>query len=52
VEKQLRGRTVLSAKVHRTLHVRPKTDAPKSIEDYEIIVDELEGLKPEIFEGT
>lgn len=41
-----------SAKVHRTLHVRPKTDAPKSIEDYEIIVDELEGLEPEIFEGT
>jgi len=27
-----------SAKVHRTLHVRPKTDVPKSIEDYEITV--------------
>ncbi len=40
-----------SAKVHRTLHVRPKTDAPKSIEDYEITVDRLEGLEPEIFEG-
>jgi len=41
-----------SAKVHRTLHVRPKTDTPKSIEDYEITVDRLEGLEPEILEGT
>ncbi|WP_292727184.1 type I-C CRISPR-associated protein Cas7/Csd2 [Methanoculleus sp.] len=41
-----------SAKVHRTLHVLPKTDVPKSIEDYEITVDMLEGLEPEIFEGT
>lgn len=40
-----------SAKVHRTLHVRPKTDTPKSIEDYDITVDKLEGLEPEIFEG-
>lgn len=40
-----------SAKVHRTLHVRPKTDVPKSIEDYEITVDGLEDLEPEILEG-
>ncbi len=40
-----------SAKIHRTLHVRPKMDAPKSIEDYEITVDALEGLEPEIFDG-
>lgn len=40
-----------SAKVHRTLHVQPKTDTPKSVEDYEITVDHLEGLKPEIFDG-
>jgi len=40
-----------SAKVHRTLHVQPKTNTPKSIEDYEITVDRLEGLAPEIFEG-
>jgi CRISPR-associated protein Csd2 len=40
-----------SAKVHRTLHVQSKTDTPKSVEDYEITVDPLEGLKPEIFEG-
>jgi hypothetical protein len=31
--------------------VQPKTDAPKSIEDYDITVDRLEGLEPEIFEG-
>jgi len=41
-----------SAKVHRTLHVQPNTDTPKSVEDYEITVDPLEGLEPEIFEGT
>lgn len=40
-----------SAKVHRTLHVQPKTDTPKSVEDYEITVDPLEGLKPKIYEG-
>ncbi|WP_368659877.1 type I CRISPR-associated protein Cas7 [Methanocalculus taiwanensis] len=40
-----------SAKVHRTLHVQPKTDTPKSVEDYEITVDPLEGLEPVIFDG-
>lgn len=40
-----------SAKVHRCLHVTPKTESPKSIDDYEITVDSLDGLKAEIIEG-
>lgn len=40
-----------SAKVHRSLHVLPKKDIPKSIDDYDIICDELEGLKPVIYDG-
>lgn len=42
-----------SAKVHRTLQVRPREmlDAPSSIEDYEITLSELPGLVPEVIEG-
>ena len=40
-----------SAKVHRCLTVEPKVDLPKSIADYEIKVEPLEGLAVEIIEG-
>ncbi|MFR4352774.1 MAG: type I-C CRISPR-associated protein Cas7/Csd2 [Roseburia sp.] len=40
-----------SAKVHRLLTVIPKTDEPKSMEDYEIKLDSLEGLEVEEIEG-
>ena len=38
-----------SAKVHNSLKVIPKTDDPKNIDDYEIIIESLEGLNPEIY---
>jgi CRISPR-associated protein Csd2 len=39
-----------SAKVHRSLKVTPKkeTEKPQSIEDYEIKIESLAGLKPEV----
>ncbi len=40
-----------SAKVHRSLKIIPKVDSPKSIMDYDIKVEALEGLKVEIYEG-
>lgn len=40
-----------SAKVHRLLKVKPKTDMPRSIDDYEITLDELPGLKCEVIDG-
>ena len=42
-----------SAKVHRSVHVTPKDPIgiPESPEDYEIILDELPGLRPEIIDG-
>jgi len=40
-----------SAKVHRLLKVEPMNDEPKSIEDYNISLDELDGLKCEVVEG-
>ncbi|ADU21657.1 type I-C CRISPR-associated protein Cas7/Csd2 [Ruminococcus albus] len=42
-----------SAKVHRLLKVtlRDGIDRPKCFEDYDITLDKLEGLDPEIFEG-
>ena len=42
-----------SAKVHRLLKVKLKkgVDRPRCFEDYEITLDTLEGLTPEIFEG-
>lgn len=40
-----------SAKVHRLLKVEPMNDEPKSIEDYNISLDELDGLKCEVIDG-
>lgn len=42
-----------SAKVHRLLKVTLKdgVDRPKCFEDYDITLEKLEGLEPEIFEG-
>ena len=42
-----------SAKVHRSVHIAPKNTValPSSVEDYEITLDELPGLAPEIIDG-
>ena len=42
-----------SAKVHRLLKVTVKdgVDRPRCFEDYDIVLDKIEGLEPEIFEG-
>lgn len=40
-----------SAKVHRLLNVKAKTDTPNSIEDYDISLGELAGLKCEEIDG-
>ncbi|MCR5599644.1 MAG: type I-C CRISPR-associated protein Cas7/Csd2 [Ruminococcus sp.] len=42
-----------SAKVHRLLNVslKEKVDRPRCFEDYDIRLDSIEGLTPEVFEG-
>jgi len=40
-----------SAKVHRLLRVKPNTDEPRSIENYDITLSELPGLKCEVIDG-
>lgn len=42
-----------SAKVHRSVHVAPKNaeGLPQCVDDYEITLDELPGLTPEIIDG-
>lgn len=42
-----------SAKVHRSVHVSLKDDSvtPRSVDDYEVSLDTLEGLEPETIEG-
>ena len=40
-----------SAKVHRLLKVTSRVDAPASVEDYDIQLDELPGLACEVIEG-
>ena len=39
-----------SAKVHRLLHVKPKNELPKNIQDYEIACGELPGLSVEVYD--
>ncbi|MBR6984204.1 MAG: type I-C CRISPR-associated protein Cas7/Csd2 [Ruminococcus sp.] len=39
-----------SAKVHRQVVVTPKNDRPKSFEDYDVVLNELDGLTCEKFE--
>ncbi len=38
-----------SAKVHSSLKVKPRCEDPVCLEDYEVVVDKLEGLEPEIY---
>ena len=40
-----------SAKVHRSLKINPKVNFPKTIEDYEITLEELDNLEVEIIDG-
>lgn len=40
-----------SAKVHRTLKITPKTETPRGVEDYDITLDNLAGLTPQIDDG-
>ncbi|MBD1221876.1 type I-C CRISPR-associated protein Cas7/Csd2 [Virgibacillus halodenitrificans] len=40
-----------SAKVHRSLQITSEEETPKTIEDYSIKVNELDGLKLEVFDG-
>ncbi len=40
-----------SAKVHRSLQVVAKNENPKTFDDYEVSLNNLDGLKPEIIEG-
>lgn len=40
-----------SAKVHRSLRIVPKVEIPKSIDDYDISNEELEGLALDIYDG-
>ncbi len=40
-----------SAKVHRSLRIAPNVEIPKSIEDYDISNETLDGLIPEIYDG-
>ncbi len=40
-----------SAKVHRSLQVAPIVEIPKNINDYNISLEALEGLTPEIYDG-
>lgn len=40
-----------SAKVHRSVTVKPTTEEPKDFSDYEIHLATLEGLEPEILDG-
>lgn len=40
-----------SAKVHRLLDIKHNVEEPKSIDDYTIILNELEGLKVDVIEG-
>jgi len=40
-----------SAKVHQSLKIKAKTNAPKSFEDYEVEIKELDNLKVEVIDG-
>jgi len=40
-----------SARVHRSLVITPVKDTPKRFEDYDISLEPLDGLTPEILEG-
>jgi CRISPR-associated protein Csd2 len=40
-----------SAKVHRALHITTQVETPREFDDYQIAVDELPGLTPQVDDG-
>lgn len=40
-----------SAKVHRTLKIKQKTEEPKEVDDFEWDTENLEGLVPQVYDG-
>lgn len=40
-----------SAKVHNSLQIVEKSDNPTKFEEYEIVLNKLEGLEPEVYDG-
>ena len=50
-EHNCKGGQYSSAKVHRTLRITPKTDAPRSADDFDITLANLDGLTPRIEDG-
>lgn len=40
-----------SAKVHNSLTITPINNAPRSFEDYEVVINELDNLKVEVIDG-
>jgi CRISPR-associated protein Csd2 len=50
-EHDSKGGRFSSAKVHRSLRVEPKADQPAGVEDYDIVLEPLEGLEPEVLPG-
>lgn len=53
-EQKLGGKQLSSAKVHRSLTVKLKNGItePKSIDDYDIKLDKLDGLNPDVIDGV
>lgn len=51
-EHNCKGGQYSSAKVHRTLRVEPKTDTPRSADDYDIQLTHLDGLTPLVEDGN
>lgn len=49
-EHQCKTPNVSSAKVHRSLHITEKVKNPKSFSDYEITLDSLPNVEPEILD--
>lgn len=40
-----------SARVHRTVRLNPKTDNPVRFEDYEVVIEPLDGLTPDVWDA-
>ena len=41
---------VSTAKIHRSIHITPMKEKPKSFEDYRIELDELDCVEPEVYD--
>lgn len=49
-QHEVKTPSVSTAQIHRSVKVTPKTDRPRAFTDFDVELEQLDGIKPEVFD--